>query len=566
MPVKFCVFIDGLDEYTGGEAKYHGSYAELIETLQKLAKSPHFKICVSSRPWTPFEAAFGGSDTQLRLESLTKSDIQRYVQDRFDSNTHFQTLKDRGAPVQALFDEIVARAQGVFLWVYLVGDSLLKGMLHADDISDLQRRLNELPYDLDEYFRRILETIEPVYWDQSVRIFQTSIDADQPLPLLAYEFLDRERTDPKYALTLSPKTYTELTTERTHQQLKDRLNARCKDLLEVVKDPDETIFMKHKVDFLHRTVRDFFRNTTAISDIMRERETIQFDSLLSLSKIMLSLTKSACFHNTNNPPTINRFFSFTDSLMHYCRKIETEYKRQPHYHNKLPPSPRILEMFEVLDELDHVGSTYMSLGSYHWTNNRDTPKGLFQEYQQNTYLGATIQARLSLYVQKQLEEDPAHLRKRGRPLLDYALRPTIVTPIELVDIDIGPVKPIVELLLRKGANPNHQIYIYDKQTPWELFLRTYYDHAGREAKSALEGTLSPTDMYETMRMLLTYGADPDVSVRDGNNNTIGVAEILRAGGFSLAQVDEVNRLISLCRQQRSQRTGWVPWAWSFLGR
>lgn len=91
LPAKICFFIDGLDEYTGGEAKYYGSYEELIKTLQRLEKSPHFKICVSSRPWTPFEAAFGKSENQLQLENLTRSDIDRYVRDHFDSNIKFQT-------------------------------------------------------------------------------------------------------------------------------------------------------------------------------------------------------------------------------------------------------------------------------------------------------------------------------------------------------------------------------------------------------------------------------------------------------------------------------------------
>lgn len=135
-------------------------------------------------------------------------------------------------------------------------------MLHADDITDLQNRLNEVPVDIFEYFRKILETIEPVYWNQSVRMFQTSIDADQALLMLAYGFLNRERTDPKYLLHLSPSTILKIAKQRTLPEMKQRLNARCKDLPEAVEDPDEISFMQQKVDFLHRNVRDFFQNTT----------------------------------------------------------------------------------------------------------------------------------------------------------------------------------------------------------------------------------------------------------------------------------------------------------------
>lgn len=563
LPAKICFFIDGLDEYTDGEAKYYGSYEELIETLKRLEKSPHFKICVSSRPWTPFEAAFGESENQLQLENLTRSDIHRYVRDHFDSNNKFQTLKDSGALVQKLTSDIVTRAHGVFLWVTLVVDSLLNGLLYDDDVDDLQKRLNELPDDLNEYFRRILETIEPIYWDQSVRIFQMSIDADQALPLLAYECLEHEHINAKYALDISPRTYSRVTTERTHEQMKNRLNARCKDLLEVVEDTAETHVMKQKVDFLHRTVRDFFQDTTAITDVIRERKVTHFDSLLSLSKVMLSLVKIVVFDEQNHSPNLNHFFILIDSLTHYCRKIEHQHKGQPNYREETPLSPRMLEMFEILDELDLVGSKYMSLGGHHWTNRRDEAKGLYQEYQQNSFMGAMIQARISLYIKYRLAADPTRMKKRGRPLLDYALRPTIVTPVDLPDVEVGPSRPIVDLLLRSGADPNQAIYIYDKQTPWEIFLRTYHGHAVREKTLSLESSLSVAEMYETVRLLLSYGADPGVILRVGDNQDVGVIDILKSG-LSREDADEVNRMIGLCRQQRAKRMGWVSWAWSAL--
>lgn len=59
--------------------------------------------------------------------------------------------------------EIVSRAQGVFLWVFLVVRSLVQGLTNADRITDLERRLRSLPTDLETYFRHMLDTIEDVY-------------------------------------------------------------------------------------------------------------------------------------------------------------------------------------------------------------------------------------------------------------------------------------------------------------------------------------------------------------------------------------------------------------------
>ena len=40
---RFCLFIDGLDEY-------EGEHSELVELLSSFAASPNIKLCLSSRP------------------------------------------------------------------------------------------------------------------------------------------------------------------------------------------------------------------------------------------------------------------------------------------------------------------------------------------------------------------------------------------------------------------------------------------------------------------------------------------------------------------------------------
>ncbi|KAK3380790.1 hypothetical protein B0H63DRAFT_560644 [Podospora didyma] len=55
---KFCLFIDGPDEYEG-EAE------TIVEALQILSTSPNIKLCVSSRPWLPFVKAFNREQRTL---------------------------------------------------------------------------------------------------------------------------------------------------------------------------------------------------------------------------------------------------------------------------------------------------------------------------------------------------------------------------------------------------------------------------------------------------------------------------------------------------------------------
>lgn len=159
---------------------------------------------------------------------MTQGDIQEYVRSRFASSFRFQAIKGRTAAEEhseSLINDIVTRASGVFLWVSLVVNSLLNGSLWADSVGDLQARLNDFPDDLDEFYTRMLDTIEPIYLSESIKIFQTSIESDQALPALAYEFLLQEKASPDYALHYSPSGQTALTevTRRTPKEMRTRL-------------------------------------------------------------------------------------------------------------------------------------------------------------------------------------------------------------------------------------------------------------------------------------------------------------------------------------------------------
>ncbi|KAI3325623.1 hypothetical protein HD806DRAFT_490791 [Xylariaceae sp. AK1471] len=500
LPFRFCVFVDGLDEYTAGAKRYHGDYQELINLLLGLSTSPVIKVCISSRPWTPFDRAFGKSKNKIQLEDLTKDDIKVYVLDRFQASGHFQALARADPRCKALRDSIVEKAQGVFLWVYLVIDSLLRGASSEDNFDDLQLRLNQIPAGLEEYFKLMLDTIEPVYWEQTIRIFRITMDAGQPLPLLAYEFLDHERTNQNYAVDLSTEECSKLNLQDIQNRTKIRLNARCKDLLEAVHDRTGSSFMSWRVNFLHRTVRDFFLETDFLDNMMKERNT-NFDSLNSLSRVMLALVKVSHTMSTDLSK-LNMIFGFTDSLMHYVRRIERDITGNARSILNLDEKRRVDIAHALLDELDQVNSSRMSTQDSHWTNIRDPAKGQYQEYKQKTFLASTIEARLLLYVTTQLDADPGLIqRKKGRPLLDYALRPAIVTPSELTNFEEGPDAPLVKLLLSRKADPNKSVYIYDSKSLWHLFLSACKEHAMHKQRTRFP------DLYETMHLMISNGAD-----------------------------------------------------------
>ncbi|KAF2158874.1 hypothetical protein M409DRAFT_34136, partial [Zasmidium cellare ATCC 36951] len=163
---KFGFFIDGLDEY-------HADHRRLVKLIEKLALNPDFKFCVSSRPWNPFENAFGSQPDSFVLEELTKQDIRNYVFEELSEHIEDQP------EVKTLLDEIAEKAQGVFLWVYLTVKSLLEGLDEGDSIRILRQRVEQLPSDLGAYFDLILSRVHHVYKSMNGTALQLSFEAAQ---------------------------------------------------------------------------------------------------------------------------------------------------------------------------------------------------------------------------------------------------------------------------------------------------------------------------------------------------------------------------------------------------
>jgi hypothetical protein len=157
LDARYCFFIDGLDEC-------EGEHHELVQMLAEINDSSLVKMCVSSRPRNVFRKAFGHSpEHHLVLQDLTKNDMDRYIRDRLEADVQFQTLAATDTSAQLFPQEIRKRAQGVFLWVFIVIGSLIRGLTEDDDIDVLRARFREIPDDLEEYFKRMIGAVDKVY-------------------------------------------------------------------------------------------------------------------------------------------------------------------------------------------------------------------------------------------------------------------------------------------------------------------------------------------------------------------------------------------------------------------
>jgi hypothetical protein len=190
---KFCFFVDGLDEYEGDSM-------DLIKALRALSKIKMVKLCVSSTPWHIFKDEYTRPNYHmLKLEDLTRDDIALYVRDVLEEHERFDVLQQRDHRYLELVQQIVKKAEGVFLWVSLVVQSLLRGLTSSDRMSDLQRRIELLPLSLEDFFKHMLESIEKVYRKDTFKAFQYVLHAPPsgPIPLIVFSYLDEE--DPEFA-------------------------------------------------------------------------------------------------------------------------------------------------------------------------------------------------------------------------------------------------------------------------------------------------------------------------------------------------------------------------------
>jgi hypothetical protein len=83
-----------------------------------------------------------------------------------------QLSKQHAKEMSLLINGVVVKARGVFLWVKLVVQSLLRGLSDYNRISDLRKRVEYLPEDLEELYDQMLGNSEPFYHEQASYLFQ----------------------------------------------------------------------------------------------------------------------------------------------------------------------------------------------------------------------------------------------------------------------------------------------------------------------------------------------------------------------------------------------------------
>ncbi|KAJ3530640.1 hypothetical protein NM208_g9240 [Fusarium decemcellulare] len=275
---NLALLIDGLDEY-------EGDHKQLVDLVQRMNLHEGVKICVSSRPWNIFDDRYRRGP-MLKVENLTKEDIEAFVRVKFSQSDGFQELKAMfPSQVDKLLRDVVDKAQGVFLWVAIVVEFWLVDLIEGVRLSNLQATLDDIPDDVAKLFERIWNRIEPKFRAEASQYFQLieAMRRQNHSTFLQTLWLADEEIPCEFDLNGVTTTAAKNALKNT----KRRLNSRTKGLVEIYADD--------RVDYLHRTGRDWVLGSW---ETIRSKSSPEFDPDFALLKA-ITIQISAVADNTS---------------------------------------------------------------------------------------------------------------------------------------------------------------------------------------------------------------------------------------------------------------------------
>ncbi|KAH8748744.1 hypothetical protein BGZ57DRAFT_969398 [Hyaloscypha finlandica] len=272
---RFCFFIDGLDEY--GEDGVDGlDHQNLAKDLEEWATKDDIKILVSSRPHREFQEAFS-EDLRIRLHKLTKPDILRFGRTMFREHKCFPKVQHF---YEKLAAEVVQLSDGVFLWARLAIRSLIMAAWRMapgrkDAENYLQKHLKNLPrHSFNALYENLLASINPGDRQKAFKMLLLVAEMGWPTAV-SLTWVD-QWDDPAFPTSYEIQPYTDDEIKERQATAESEVDDFTKGLLEITNshylDPDEKYnpFFDKGVQFFHRTLRDFVKQSKQLRDFSTE--------------------------------------------------------------------------------------------------------------------------------------------------------------------------------------------------------------------------------------------------------------------------------------------------------
>ncbi|KAH0553144.1 hypothetical protein GP486_006669, partial [Trichoglossum hirsutum] len=249
------LFVDALDECEQIEAE---KIIEFFEDSISKAKGngSDLKICFSSRHYPTIHTA--GHCLEISVEDRNKVDIETYTRCKLLS-------KIPDGLGSKLVEEIVSKASGVFLWVVIVVDLLIKDEREGRNLTTMRRKLQEVPGKLEDLFKQILDKGNDKERRETAQLMRWVLLAERPLTPTELRFALAFCTD-NYA---SQREWEQSDDFVGDLQMEKQILSQSRGLIEIkesnlIPGRGRGKNSTRVVQFIHESVREFLRENDGI--------------------------------------------------------------------------------------------------------------------------------------------------------------------------------------------------------------------------------------------------------------------------------------------------------------
>jgi hypothetical protein len=181
-----------------------------------------------------------------------------------------------------------------------------------------------MPGDLNAYFGRMLENVEDVYRRDAAKIYQVMLRMTGEPYLVMFAFL--WENSPNFGVQAKIEPASKADVERLGRILRAKINARCTDLLDIIRAPGAEAYFELKVAFLHRTVREYMERSDTkrtLAQWLSDDESKHFDPHEYIGHAVVAQIKHAPkkkpFHFSADMGPMARLYLQFQTNMPFCK-------------------------------------------------------------------------------------------------------------------------------------------------------------------------------------------------------------------------------------------------------
>ncbi|TPX16473.1 uncharacterized protein E0L32_003767 [Thyridium curvatum] len=243
---RVVFFIDALDECDESSVRRTVHYlATLLEAA--INADQRLDICLASRHYPTITAP---RSVDIVVEHGNEHDISEYIARRIP----YSVMPD-SASVDTLRDMLLQKASGIFLWVVLVIDIVLRDIDEGKAGYEIEKSLADVPEDLAALFTDLMKTLRLKERAQSRALIFWVLLATQAVPARGVEALQLFMNESLQSLSdvqpaLQSLEQRSLVWDDNIERVRRMVRTISRGLIEVTG--------ASQVQFIHATVREFF--------------------------------------------------------------------------------------------------------------------------------------------------------------------------------------------------------------------------------------------------------------------------------------------------------------------